>query len=200
MSNILDLQKCFQEEDYTGIFNAIYNVPGMEDLFTQTMSMHLDYLYITERGQKTCSPTAEDVISESGYFDTSSIASLIANLYTVQWHKYLAYTKAEYDPVENYDRKSDITITRVYSDTDSGTNTDKTLAFNSTELKQTGENSTSNTGSGNSTEKTVDRTHGNIGVTTAAQMLEGDSKFWLKFNYYKILFDDVDKVLALSTY
>lgn len=200
MSNIVDFQKCYAEEGYTGVFSAIYDVAGMSDLFTQTMAMHLDYLYITERGQKVCSPTAEDVISGTGYFDTTSIASLIANLYTVQWHKYLAYTTAEYDPVENYDRKSDITITREYSDTDAGTNKNKTLAFNSTELKQTDENSSSNTGSGNSTETTVDRTHGNIGVTTAAQMLEGDSKFWLKFNYYKILFDDVDRVLALSCY
>lgn len=200
MSTIKDFQESYNGTEYTGIFSAIHSILGMDDLYDNETAMYLDYLYITERGGKQCSPTAEDVLSLKGYFDYLSIAKIIASLYNVQWHKYLAYTTAEYDPVENYDRKSDITITKKYSDSNNNTTKDKISAFNSDTLKQAGETNSEGGSGGESTETTVDRTHGNIGVTTAAQMLEGDSAFWLKFNYYKILFDDVDRVLALSTY
>ena len=199
MNRIKDFQDSFEGTEYTGIFGAINNVGGV-DLFTLEMSEYLDKLYKLERGNKWCSPVANDVMEAGGEFDHTEIAKTIYNLYTVQWHKYLAYLKAQYDPVENYDRYSDITVKGSNSSSGTNNTTEKTSAFNSSDLKETGKTENTNGSSGSSENKTIEHTHGNIGVTTAAQMLEGDSKFWLKFNYYKILFDDVDRVLALSTY
>lgn len=41
---------------------------------------------------------------------------------------------------------------------------------------------------------------GNIGVTTTAQMLEGDSTFWEHWSYWESVFNDCDKILTLDIY
>ena len=41
---------------------------------------------------------------------------------------------------------------------------------------------------------------GNIGVTTTAQMLQGDSDFWSNWDFIDAVFKDVDSVLALPIY
>ena len=203
MNKIKDFQESFNDTEYTGIFGAIESVGGL-DLFTTEMAGYLDSLYKLERGNKWCSPVANDVMEAGGEFDHTTIAKTILELYTVQWHKYLAYLKAEYNPVENYDRYSDITVKGSNSSSGTNNTTEKTSAFNSQDLKETGKTENTNGSSGSSENKTEEHEHGRIGyreeVASASSLMEADSKFWLKFNYYKILFDDVDRVLALSTY
>ena len=105
------------------------------------------------------------------------------------WKAMQQSVTVEYNPIENYDRIED--VTRIIegqsssrttgesssTDTSSGSKT----AFNSLTPKLAGVDESS--GSGNSsgtaaaesasTETVSTRAHGNIGVTTAAQMLEG---------------------------
>lgn len=53
------------------------------------------------------------------------------------------------------------------------------------------------------TDKTFDREyrkHGNIGVTTNAQMIESDIEVWKLNKFYDILISDICKVIALSIY
>ena len=40
------------------------------------------------------------------------------------------------------------------------------------------------------------RTHGNIGVTTTAQMIIGDKELWENFSFYEIVFNDIIKELC----
>ena len=40
------------------------------------------------------------------------------------------------------------------------------------------------------------RIHGNIGVTTTAQMIDGERQLWTAFNFYKVIYDDITKELC----
>lgn len=105
------------------------------------------------------------------------------------WSAMLESELVEYNPIENYDRYE--TITREVESASSGsssgsaqsnaTSTASQTAFNSDTFKDTGRStgtdSNSNTEQAaqesSGTESTTSHMHGNIGVTTAAQMLEG---------------------------
>lgn len=41
------------------------------------------------------------------------------------------------------------------------------------------------------------RIHGNIGVTTTAQMIEGERQLWSAFNFYKTIYNDIAKELCV---
>lgn len=41
------------------------------------------------------------------------------------------------------------------------------------------------------------RIHGNIGVTTTAQMIEGERQLWTAFNFYKTIYEDIAKDLCI---
>lgn len=103
----------------------------------------------------------------------------------------------QYNPIENYDRTETITRevnstsetsaenTRTGSDDTSTTSTAGATAFNSIDFRDTAQNVTeseiSSTGTSTDTsentsagtEEITARAHGNIGVTTAQQMIEG---------------------------
>lgn len=148
-----------------------------------------------------------------------------------------------YDPIENYDRKSEqTTITeREGSSKENGTTsltnngsktgkienggttttTDEVSAFNSssyqpknkqsTELDTTINNSETNTNteSGSNinarenkdsgTTKFVDRTHGNIGITTAQDMMTEERDFWMTFNIYDVIAEKFLFWLCITT-
>ena len=42
--------------------------------------------------------------------------------------------------------------------------------------------------------------HGNIGVTTAVQMMQQDKSFWHNFNLYSTIFDDIVKAISIPVY
>ncbi len=42
--------------------------------------------------------------------------------------------------------------------------------------------------------------HGNIGVTTAVQMMQQDKSFWQNFNLYNVIFDDIIKAISIPVY
>lgn len=101
------------------------------------------------------------------------------------------YTKLEYNPIENYDRYSDINTRneRNISNTYSGSSENKISAYDSAVYQPNNETTDSNTTSGtdNDTNVTVEHTHGNIGVTTTVQMLEQDTNYWNKNNMYQTI-------------
>ena len=57
-----------------------------------------------------------------------------------------------------------------------------------------------NTGSSDGTYERELRRHGNIGVTTNAQMISSDIDVWKLNNFYDILCSDICKVIALSIF
>lgn len=90
------------------------------------------------------------------------------------WSKYRNYTisklweleQLQYNPIDNYDRYEDSTDT-----TDShATSENKSAGYNETELKT----DTGGEAQSNGALHRVSHIHGNIGVTTAAQMIVGE--------------------------
>lgn len=127
------------------------------------------------------------------YPDTALIKNLIgiwSDTLVDIWERFNKTVNLEYDPLENYDRREEWTDNAsgnssqnsTASGNDSNTNTEKVSAFNSTgfenraQATSTGENSTtgSTTGEAESESTHTGRVHGNIGVTTAQQMLKSE--------------------------
>lgn len=113
------------------------------------------------------------------------------------WENLYMSENIEYNPIENYDRNESITRivntnaegtsngTALNTSGDNGETTSGQTAYDSNTFKDTSRvqaNSNSNSQSVNSesvknnsrgTETVINHTHGNIGVTTAQQMIEG---------------------------
>lgn len=113
------------------------------------------------------------------------------------WAEMLRSENFQYNPIENYDRYEEITREVEGDNTSSGessststgqtggTSTGAQTSYNSLEFRDTGRTTSSGTSSGTDqnsdsgeshsegTEHTTAHLHGNIGVTTAQQMIQG---------------------------
>ena len=128
----------------------------------------------------------------------------------------------EYNPLENYSmteertpdltiedtetQKSEITTNRETSAHNKykGFNTDDPVLLNQTD--GTDDVTTSGGSEDNETHKTTTHTgtetltrSGNIGVTTSQQMLESEFKV-RQYDFYQMIYNDIDSVLCLSVY
>ena len=106
---------------------------------------------------------------------------------------------AEYNPIENYDRREDstetpnITHTLSNSGQDASTNEADVQGYNGTDYvpnsrtKSSGTSSTNGTDTESGTRTYTSRIHGNIGVTTSAQMLEGELNLRRSLDIYALI-------------
>lgn len=106
---------------------------------------------------------------------------------------------AEYNPIENYDRQEDstetpnITHTLKNSGEDASTNEADVQGYNGTDYvpnsrtKSIGHSSTNGTDTESGTRTYTSRIHGNIGVTTSAQMLEGEMALRRSLDIYALI-------------
>ena len=106
---------------------------------------------------------------------------------------------AEYNPIENYDRQEDstetpnITHTLSNSGQDASTNEADVQGYNGTDYvpnsrtKSSGTSSTNGTDTESGTRTYTSRIHGNIGVTTSAQMLEGELTLRRSLDIYALI-------------
>ena len=106
---------------------------------------------------------------------------------------------AEYNPIENYDRQEDstetpnITHTLSNSGQDASTNEADVQGYNGTDYvpnsrtKSSGTSSTNGTDTESGTRTYTSRIHGNIGVTTSAQMLEGELAVRKSMDIYALI-------------
>ena len=106
---------------------------------------------------------------------------------------------AEYNPIENYDRQEDstetpnITHTLSNSGQDASTNEADVQGYNGTDYvpnsrtKSSGTSSTNGTDTESGTRTYTSRLHGNIGVTTSAQMLQGELALRKSMDIYAII-------------
>lgn len=78
---------------------------------------------------------------------------------------------AEYNPIENYDKYSDITNTGNTNTTTSADNTAMATTEDSANWNNTDKTTSTASATGNTSANTVEHTHGNIGVMTAGQMI-----------------------------
>ena len=199
-----------------GIFKAISNIswfPGIKP-------SNVDTYFMLMHGEKMGSRLLNAFANDDGIIEgdkLKALASMIHNKYIVNWeHEYKTLT-VEYNPIENTDYIESYTGsasgTAGGSATDSGkvTTTNDTYGFNSSSAVHES-SSTTEFGTGNDARKTTTtstssgsdqheiRKHGNIGVTTNAQMIASDVEVWKLNNFYDILCKDICDVIALSIF
>ena len=158
--------------------------------------------------------TKNDVISD--------MAKLIYNRFAQKWKNIYDALMTEYNPLENYsmeeirtpdlttdetqNEKTDITTERETSASNSykGFNATDPVLVNQTD----GDETTTTTGAkaDNEVSKKIEQTGtetltraGNIGVTTSQQMLESEFKV-RQYDFYKMIYNDIDSILCLSIY
>ena len=119
---------------------------------------------------------------------------------------------AEYNPIENYDRQEDstetpnITHTLSNSGQDASTNEADVQGYNGTDYvpnsrtKSSGTSSTNGTDTESGTRTYTSRIHGNIGVTTSAQMLEGELALRKSMDIYAIIAAEFETDKLIQVY
>lgn len=139
------------------------------------------------------------------------------------WSDLLASESFEYNPIENYDRYEEITRTiesessgssessGTNSNTTSGTNTTAQTAFNSDTFKDAARATASGTDSGTNSnsdsaeqqssgeEHVTNHMHGNIGVTTAQQMIAGFREI-SDYSVYNYIVDSFKRRFCVQVY
>ena len=200
-----------------GIFQAIADIEGFE-LWDATTAALMDEHYVNDySGMKLVPHAIEKRLNDSGYLtgeNLEKIAAIIWLRFQANWEKYYAYAAAEYNPIDNYSML-EVEDTKVNTDVTTKQNSSVTTSgqrygFNSvtpvdvdksTVAGSQNDNTVNQAGSwdNNKSNRRLTRS-GNIGVTTTAQMLQGDSDFWSNWDLLTSIFKDTDKVLTLSVY
>lgn len=108
------------------------------------------------------------------------------------WERMLQALSAEYDPVENYDRREEWTDN---ADSNGGYQ-NKVAGFN------VGEQTDSNSGAQQSTSSSVHsgRIHGNIGVTMAQQMIQSELDLRAANDIVQIIVNEFKKRFCIMVY
>ena len=147
----------------------------------------------------------KSAIYEPLYTDETLLKNKIQTFFTKNYRTYQKLYEAymlDYNPIENYDRKEDLSRTSTSnSNVDTADNlTDNTVNKISPYDSETFKNDTSITNESSSTNKRqsntdedvkeVNRIHGNIGVTTSQQMLQSELDIVHKLNIYELIAND----------
>lgn len=147
----------------------------------------------------------KSAIYEPLYTDETLLKNKIQTFFTKNYRTYQKLYDAymlDYNPIENYDRKEDLSRTSTSnSNVDTKDNlTDNTLNKISPYDSETFKNDTSINNESTSTNKRqsntdedvkeVNRIHGNIGVTTTQQMLQSELDIVHKLNIYELIAND----------
>ena len=114
------------------------------------------------------------------YTDPAAVKQLIKNWSTVEapnWTRIAEALAAEYSPIENYDRHESFTDTGSSSTQQSTGTTRKVAGWNNDSALTPSEGvDSSGSGSASNTNTRTGHLHGNIGVTTAQQMITEEVK------------------------
>lgn len=128
------------------------------------------------------------------------------------WSTMFKVLNEDYNPLHNFDRNETNNETESANnsvssnDSSSGSNTTAVSAYNSSDLADRDEVTTSLTGSASSTSTNsitrgyIKRMYGNIGVTTSQQMLEAELKLRAEYNIYDIMIMDFRDRFCLPIY
>jgi hypothetical protein len=199
-----------------GIFKAISNISW----FSGVKPAAVDTYFILMNGEKLGSKILEAFANDAGVIEgdkLKALATMIHNKYITNWeHEYKTLT-VEYNPIENTDYVE--TYTGSASGTSGGTTTEGGKVKTNTSINGLGSSSlvpdsestqdfapgganrtTTVSGNSSGSDEHEIRKHGNIGVTTNAQMIESDIDVWKLNNFYDILCKDICDVIALSIF
>ena len=219
-------QNYFISDDIVVKDNIGYHKYVTENVYSwYDNSLDFDYLY-SHSGDKLISPLVYKLLEDDKTItetNLNKIVEIVKTRYLDKWNKlYQALVVTPYNPIENYSMVEVETpnITKSYHREqsvnlevkDDGENNSSVYAFNSSSAQPSGKVELDNTRTtsgdvddnyqdGNDTETgTREKTRsGNIGVTTTQQMLEQEIEI-KKHNFYDIVYEDVDNIIALDIY
>ena len=212
----------------TNLFNVLSDsetYPIVNDFINSNNvdTLNIDF-FLSHSGEKFLSRFVQLLIDKEDDYEevVKKLAKIIYMKFATKWDKIYTALMTEYNPLENYsmveERTPDLTFEETENsgsniDTSRTTNaTNKYKGFNASESlevnKTDGSESSNVTGlkANNEVSKTTTNTgtesltrSGNIGVTTSQQMLESEFKV-RQYNFYEMIYKDIDSVLYLSTY
>lgn len=195
-----------------GIFKAISNISWFEGVKPTA----LDTYFISMHGEKLASKMLDNFANEEGIVTgdkLKALAAMIHNKYIVNWeHEYKTLT-VEYNPIEN----TDFVETYKGSATGNASGNNKETggvetandtyglgssspAHDSKSTTTFNNHKTEISSSSEGSDEHEIRKHGNIGVTTNADMIKSDIEVWRLNNFYDILCKDICDIIALSIF
>ena len=195
-----------------GLFKAISNIswfPGIKP-------GSLDTYFVLMHGEKLASKFLDTFADEDGIVTgdkLKSLATIIHNKYINSWeHEYKTLT-VQYNPIENTDYvetyKGSATGTsggstteggKVINDVSKGGLGSTTPVLDTKSETSFDQRTTTVSGTSGGTDEHEIRKHGNIGVTTNADMISSDLDVWKLNNFYDILCKDICEIIALSIF
>lgn len=183
----------------SGIFNALRNIVPEADESFKWLDEHeeLDIMYyVSFSGNKYISRFYNEMLEHNKTI--SDIANIVYRKFGDKWKRIYDAMMMEYNPINNYDMSEE---EKVNSKIVSSYGTDaKTYGFNSPEAKPTDKTESSSTTEGSADDNVRQLTRsGNIGVTTSAQLLEGELKVRQNIFIEQVM-KDIDSMLCLKLY
>ena len=195
-----------------GIFSAISQISW----FPGVGPSQLDTYFMLMHGEKLGCKMLDQFTDENGEVKgdkLKALAKVIHNAYITNWEHEFKTLTVEYNPIENTDYVE--TYTGSASGTAGGSNVESgsvstdndtyglgsSAAAHDSKSTTTFNNHTttlSSTSSGSDQHEI--HKHGNIGVTTNAQMITSDIEAWQLNKFYDILCKDICDVITLSIF
>lgn len=195
-----------------GIFSAISQISW----FSGVGPSQLDTYFMLMHGEKLGSKMLEQFTNEDGEITGTklqALAKVIHNAYITNWeHEYKTLT-VEYNPIENTDYVE--TYTGSASGTAGGSNVESggvstendtyglgssTAAHDNKSTTTFNNHTTTLSSTSSGSDQHEIHKHGNIGVTTNAQMITSDIEAWQLNKFYDILCKDICDVITLSIF
>lgn len=168
-----------------------------------------------------CNSLCEDITAEG-------LVGIIFSINIENWKKLWQNYIAEYNPIDNYNRHEETTVSDIGNDTTVkngsmiNTMAGTTMAMDMTSIYAFNSENSSNVSGGqssvspnttttdtfnnvedkrtlNTEHKTISDISGNIGVTTSAQMIAENINLW-KWNYFDDVFDSIIKLITTGVY
>lgn len=203
----------FSQDD--SLFTAIQTACGcFPDVSTSDLQLLAEEYYM-HSSKKKLSPLCAKWVHEASDLTAfvTKIASALAGRYGRNWWRiFLAYYKTDYKPLDNYSMKETRTprvettinvntATSVTNASESkvyGFNSETPVGDNDTTITTTGDKDENETTSVTSYDgiDTLER-EGNIGVTTSAQMLQGEIDI-RQYDFWSNVFADIDRLLCIN--
>lgn len=195
-----------------GIFSAISQISW----FPGVGPSQIDTYFMLMHGEKLGSKMLDQFTDENGEVKgdkLKALAKVIHNAYITNWEHEFKTLTVEYNPIENTDYVE--TYTGSASGTAGGSNVESggvstendTYGLGSSAAAHDNKSTTtfnnhtttlSSTSSGSDQHEI--HKHGNIGVTTNAQMITSDIEAWQLNKFYDILCKDICDVITLSIF
>lgn len=203
----MTLLDTFDSDEMKNIFYYIYNNKGtkLEWLLEDNINT-LDYeYYLQHSGDKNLSVLFERMLElKNGNYATTytELAKIAINKYADNWDRLYAAIYAKYNPIENYnstEKEKYNTDMNVKNNEDINTFGLGTTSSDGRPMQKTNVDVTT-TGDAEKNYRELTRS-GNIGVTTSQQMIQSEIDLRQDlYNFYNIIYDDVDSILCNNLY